>query len=1490
MGTIYLARDRTGREVALKRLLPGVSHDGRERFRREAEAIARLQHPGIVAIHDIGVDEESQLPYYTMDYVAGRELAEVRPELSREAFLTLVQKVAIGLHYAHEQGIVHRDVKPQNILVDARGEPRIADFGLARDLGRSSLTEDGDLVGTPLFMAPEQLSGESGRVDRRTDVYALGVLLYEGLTGTLPIEAGSFFELQQRVQKEIPAAPSTRADVPVELDRIVLKALEKSPDHRYLSAEDLALDLGRFLRGESVEASAVSSWARAKRLALVQLGSPWALAGAALLLVAVALTLGAVVSWRRSAAAAELLAASEARREGALGRLRAAQEALESVQASTQGATLVLAELDEVTRRVELAEAARRELGHEAPGHMERDLAAVRTAAERLRALTLARGDVAARADARLRLRALLAETGDSDLRLTLGRLELEAGHLRAAQDQLNEVLKRSGGKQVEAFYLRGEAHRRAGAAQFALLDYGRALAERERLVAVRPARVMAAKALALIDRGEEDAARKTFAEAQRLEPDEPHLVLVSAALAARGKGAEEALEALVFGVRAFPEDARLRLACGRAWAELGDAERGLGELERALALGLDPRARIARARLLALLGRDVEAEGALAVVLSAVESGDPSALEGALVLARIHRARGQRPAALALLEPHLRERPPWDLRLEAAELLLSGAEVVAWGRAEDLVRSLSESTSQPWQSVGRARRLLVAASLRRGSPDAAWGRLQPLLGLDDPEALTLAAEVLTARGEAAAEGARERALEAQRVALNGAGGLDLDVSDPALEAYSCLLRGRRLLARASRAGGQDPSSEEEAGEIQAAATLGLTLLQRAVRLAPWLASANEALGEALASQGQTEAALGALAQGWPTVRALSVRAGLWAQAGDHARAIADLELALARAPDATPSERRLRARLLLARARSRISVGAGREALSDLDAATDADGLLVDAFAERARLRVEFEDSSGAEEDRKRVFLLREGYVDVFQSCRERCWRTGLGPSGDHIEALRVLEPAFEAVSRERDPERRAELHLVRAYMRLRAFQIAGALIDLSAMLELGPARTSFRQIYDEVIGFRGAGRLSLRLEPIVAQVLAQRDVQDETTPDFLQAFCAFIHVEFGGEPCPQARLRAGLSAIERYLERHPTHSAALLLRAALLVEDGRLGAALATISIGLEERQPAGYAHFLLARLQAKQRDPGAGLRSLERAVSAGFDVFQRFQEDPSLAPLRAHPRYGLVLGIAQARSALAAVERGELLVSTRDDATRRRLYPELLIQLGTGLDHVREHLGRREAQVAAGALYLQRSRLEARLDDGRAARRDLAAALELAPELLCDLREVASAYDGLQPLTASGVRGLDPAKGEAHPSEVREAIPVVLDLLFGGEAPSEKDLKRAARLAQSLEATRIYLSPLRLAEGRPEVALQIAREEGAKIPALGAWFEARALLALGKEEDAFAALRRGRAAGLRGPLRRDPGLALLAEQERFQLLLPPLPLAAARRWSDR
>jgi len=1487
MGTIYLARDAAGREVALKRLLPGVSEDSRERFRREAEAIARLKHPGIVAIHDVGLDPETRLPFYTMDYVAGRDLSEVKGDLTREALLELLVKVARGLHYAHEQGILHRDVKPQNILVDESGEPRLADFGLARDLARSTLTEDGDLVGTPLFMAPEQLAGESERIDHRSDIYALGVLLYEALTGSLPIEASSFFELQDRVKRVVPEPPSARAEVPASLDRIVLKALEKEPEDRYLNAEAFALDLERHLRGESVEASAISPWRRARRNAAQRLRSPWLWVGVLVLVLLGLLTGGAILQWGDAQREAEARAALESRRDLALAKVREAQEALEAAQGETEPER-ILSRLEEVEARTSAARQASKDLGRAAPAHLARDLEAVQVAAARLGALTRSRGDVAERHEALVRLRVLLRDTGDPDLRLNLGRLELEAGHYQAALEQLDEVLKRSGGKEVEAFYYRAEAHRRLGTYKFAILDYGRALAERDRLVGVRPARVLVGKCLAQLAAGELSSAQASLEEAKRAESEEPHLFLGQAAFRDQRGDAEGALKVLVFGARAFPREARLHQAAGRVWAKLGDAERARTQFEAGLRFGLDPGPRVGKGRLAALAGQDAGARVELQAVLGAALPSDPARASASLALARLERSQGRQAEALAILEPLLASRPSWRVRLEAAELMVAADDTESWSRAEELVRGLSQSSRHPWTWLARARRVQVRAALRRGDLEAAWARLQPSLGTGDAESLTLAADILRARGEAAAEPAEERALEAQRQAVNAAGGLDLDVGDPLAEALSCLLRGRRLVARAQR-GTADDELERPEGQArgrEGAEALGLDLLRRATRLAPWLASAREALGQALSERGEAGAALQAIGKGRATTRALRLRAELLAAQSDHQGALVDLARALDRAPQNTPSEKRLRARLLLARARSRLALGRTQEALADLNQAGGLDGLLLEVFAERARLRTEAGDDVGAEEDRKRVFLLREGYVRRYESCRLASWRAGLGPQGNHVEALRVLAPAFEVVSRERDAERRAELHLVRAYMRLRSLRVAGALIDLAAMLELGPAR-SFRQIYDEVVSFRGSSRLALRLEPIVERVLAQRDVQDEVDPDFLHAFSAFVTVEFGGEPCPQSLLRAGLAAVDRYLERRPAHVAAHLLRAALLLADSRAGAALAAVQIALEEPAPQGYAHFLLARIQVRQRDALGGLRSLERAVSANFDVFQRIEEDEELSSLRALPRYPLVVAIAQAGSALRLVRRAELIALSQPPSVQRQVQQEMLTQLGSGLGYLRDHLDEVDAEVAAAEVYFLRARINKRLSDRRSSRRDLVAALELDPRLLRDLRHVAAAYRALKPLTASGLRGIQPLPEERFPSEVREAIPVVLSLLLGGEAPSSKALKRAARLVESEDRTRCLLSVIRLAQGETQAALRAAREASEETPALSAWFEARALATEGKLESAFRALERAREAGLRGPLQDDPALSAVAAEERFKLLFPKLPLGRSSRW---
>ncbi|MCZ6690412.1 MAG: protein kinase [Planctomycetota bacterium] len=258
MGIVYQALQLDlDRVVALKVLSAGdgASKDQIRRFHREASSAAGLNHPYIVPIHDVGVVDGQH--YFTMDYIKGRDLARIirKGGLPIRDALIITMKVADGLHYAHSQGIVHRDIKPANIILDQLENPRITDFGLVKDLlSDSKVTKTGQVMGTPAYIAPEQVSGEK-KIDGRVDVYSLGTVLYELLTSKPPFEAENQVDLVMQVVHDEPPSPrSLNPSIHKDVETICLKCLEKSPLKRYATAGDLQEDIQRYLNGEAIYA------------------------------------------------------------------------------------------------------------------------------------------------------------------------------------------------------------------------------------------------------------------------------------------------------------------------------------------------------------------------------------------------------------------------------------------------------------------------------------------------------------------------------------------------------------------------------------------------------------------------------------------------------------------------------------------------------------------------------------------------------------------------------------------------------------------------------------------------------------------------------------------------------------------------------------------------------------------------------------------------------------------------------------------------------------------------------------------------------------------------------------------------------------------------------------------------------------------------------------------------------------------------------------
>jgi tetratricopeptide (TPR) repeat protein len=298
MGVVYKAVQKGLNRIVALKVSRNAHHAGAEertRFRAEAEAVARLHHANIVQIYEIG--EHQGLPFFSLEFCPGGSLAETLERsdstLSGAEAAGLIETLARALHVAHVGQVIHRDLKPANILFDGNGIPRITDFGLAKRLDVAHQTQNGAVLGTPCYMAPEQARGEVGRIGPATDVFALSAILYEVLTGRPPFKGDNAIDTLLQVRNDDPVPPRRlQPKVPLDLQTICLKGLQKDPARRYATAEEMADDLRRFLNREPIRARQISSLTRAIKWAR---RNPWIAGATAACLAAVTAGVGFLV-------------------------------------------------------------------------------------------------------------------------------------------------------------------------------------------------------------------------------------------------------------------------------------------------------------------------------------------------------------------------------------------------------------------------------------------------------------------------------------------------------------------------------------------------------------------------------------------------------------------------------------------------------------------------------------------------------------------------------------------------------------------------------------------------------------------------------------------------------------------------------------------------------------------------------------------------------------------------------------------------------------------------------------------------------------------------------------------------------------------------------------------------------------------------------------------------------------------------------------------
>jgi hypothetical protein len=304
-GSVWKARDpKLDRVVAIK--IPrdaGGSQRQIDLFLREARSAAQVRHSNIVSIYEVG--READMVYMATEFIQGvnlkQYLSSQGPRSPRKA-AEFCAKVADALHCAHEAGVIHRDLKPSNIMVDVKGEPHVADFGLAKRRADLTMTVEGQVIGTPAYMSPEQADGQARTADRRTDIYSVGVILFEMLTGELPFRGDRQMLIMQKLENKAPSPRQLNSRVPRDLETICLKCLERDVEKRYVSCEELTEDLRCFIDGEPIQARAIGGLERMWRSYARSPHATALSAGAYLICFALVLLLWTAIGWSATAA------------------------------------------------------------------------------------------------------------------------------------------------------------------------------------------------------------------------------------------------------------------------------------------------------------------------------------------------------------------------------------------------------------------------------------------------------------------------------------------------------------------------------------------------------------------------------------------------------------------------------------------------------------------------------------------------------------------------------------------------------------------------------------------------------------------------------------------------------------------------------------------------------------------------------------------------------------------------------------------------------------------------------------------------------------------------------------------------------------------------------------------------------------------------------------------------------------------------------------